>query len=137
MKWLLIVVLAIIAALLVQAIYFPAHAASWHRWHHHRVHHHPHYSHAGGRPRAWCGYYMRGRLGVRDPSYNLARNWAHYGHAASPHVGAIVVWPHHVGLIVGRSHSGEWIIESGNDGNRVRSRPLSVRGAIAFREVSL
>src|ERR1700722_1107469 len=34
----------------------------------------------GGRPAAWCGWEMRQLVGS-DPgaSYNLARNWAHWG----------------------------------------------------------
>jgi hypothetical protein len=86
----------------------------------------------GGRPRAWCGWYMRKLLGVGDPSYNLARNWAHWGHGGAPGVGAVVVWSHHVGKIVGRE-GGEWVIQSGNDGHRVRTRPRSIAGAIAIR----
>lgn len=76
---------------------------------------------------------MRQILHVADAAYNLARNWAHYGHAASPHVGAIVVWPHHVGKIVGQTR-GQWVVLSGNDGHRVRERPRSLAGAIAFRD---
>lgn len=86
----------------------------------------------GARPAAWCGWYMRKLLGVADPSYNLARNWAHWGHAGAPGVGAVVVWAHHVGKIVGRA-GGEWVIQSGNDGHAVRTRPRSIAGAIAFR----
>lgn len=87
---------------------------------------------SGGRPRAWCGWYMRRLLGVADPSYNLARNWAHWGHGGAPGVGAVVVWAHHVGKIVGRE-GGQWIIQSGNDGHAVRTRPRSIAGAIAIR----
>jgi hypothetical protein len=86
----------------------------------------------GGRPSAWCGWYMRKLLGVADPSYNLARNWARWGHSGAPGVGAVVVWSHHVGKIVGRA-GGEWVIESGNDGHAVRTRPRSIAGAIAIR----
>jgi hypothetical protein len=83
---------------------------------------------------AWCGWYMRHLLGVADRSYNLARNWVHYGSpAGGPMVGAIVVWRHHVGRIVGRGGNGEWIVTSGNDGNQVRTRAMSLAGAIAFR----
>lgn len=86
------------------------------------------------KPRAWCGYYMRQLLGVADTSYNLAANWAHYGSPSfGPHVGAIVVWRHHVGIITG-GQPGAWVVKSGNDGNAVRERPLSVARAIAFRE---
>ncbi len=86
----------------------------------------------GPRPAAWCGWYMRQLFGVADPAFNLARNWAHWGHPGAPGVGAVVVWPHHVGKIVGRE-GGEWVIQSGNDGHRVRTRPRSIAGAIAIR----
>lgn len=82
------------------------------------------------RPAKWCGWYMRQRHGG-GPEYNLARNWARRGRASVPHVGAIVVWPHHVGEIVGQTHHGQWIVLSGNDGGKVRSRPRSLRGAVA------
>lgn len=89
----------------------------------------------GGRPRAWCGWYARQLVGSDPgPAYNLARNWAHWGHAASPGPGVIVVWPHHVGMITGQAPNGLWIVHSGNDGGgQVRTRPRSVSGAIAFR----
>ncbi len=114
----------------------PAKAAQRHH-HGHHYHHrhftkHVHYTaHHDGRPHAWCGWQMRQWLGG-GPEYNLARNWAHWGHASEPHIGAVVVWPHHVGRIVGR-REGQWVIESGNDGHRVRSRPRSISGAIAVR----
>lgn len=86
------------------------------------------------KPRAWCGWWMRRHLGVADPAANLARWWAGYGRPAhGPHVGAIVVWRHHVGRITGRTADGRWLVKSGNDGHRVRERPRSVAGAIAFR----
>jgi hypothetical protein len=102
----------------------------------HNLHHkHTHYAsyNSGGRPSAWCGWQMRQWLGG-GPELNLARNWAHVGQPSGPQVGAVVVWPHHVGLIVGRSGS-EWVVKSGNDGHQVRERPRSVAGAIAFRIV--
>jgi hypothetical protein len=103
---------------------------------HSRHHHARHYQSAsGGRPGAWCGWYMLGRhpnAGGRE--LYLARNWARVGHATSPHVGAIVVWSHHVGEIVGGS-PGAWIINSGNDGHAVRTRQRSIAGAIAFRDL--
>jgi hypothetical protein len=86
----------------------------------------------GPRPAAWCGWYMRQLLGVANPAFNLARNWAHWGHSGAPGVGAVVVWPHHVGKIVGRE-GGQWVIQSGNDGHAVRTRPRSIAGAIAVR----
>jgi hypothetical protein len=87
----------------------------------------------GGRPRAWCGWEMRQLVGSDPgPQFNLARNWARWGQAGPPGVGAVVVWAHHVGKIVGQEN-GAWIIQSGNDGNRVRTRPLSIGRAIAIR----
>lgn len=90
----------------------------------------------GGRPSAWCGWWLGNHLGLNDRSLWLARNWAHVGSGASgPSVGAVVVWPHHVGIITGRTASGQWVIKSGNDGHAVRERPRSIAGAIAFRRV--
>ena len=88
---------------------------------------------AGPRPSAWCGWAMRQLVG-NDPgtSYNLARNWAHWGRSGPAGVGAVVVWPHHVGKIVGQEN-GQWVIESGNDGHALRSRARSIAGAIAIR----
>jgi hypothetical protein len=87
----------------------------------------------GPRPAAWCGWEMRQLVGSDPgPSYNLARNWAHWGHAGPAGVGAVVVWPHHVGRIVGQA-GGQWVIESGNDGHALRTRPRSIAGAIAIR----
>jgi len=87
------------------------------------------YSGAGGRPRAWCGWWMRTQLGG-GPEYNLAANWRNYGHSTTPQVGAVVVWPHHVGIITGQASNGQWIVKSGNDGNAVRERAQSVAGAV-------
>ncbi|HEV7464612.1 MAG TPA: hypothetical protein VGN85_12035 [Methyloceanibacter sp.] len=64
------------------------------------------------------------------PEMNLARNWAHWGRPTSPQMGAVVVWPHHVGLITGQGANGQWIVRSGNDGGSVRERPRSVAGAV-------
>ena len=118
--------------------------------HHHHARHHPHYRHSDmpqrhyamhyrrysdGRPSAWCGWYLRQIMGVADRSYNIAANWAHFGSATSPHIGAIVVWPHHVGKIVGYDEQRhQWMVLSGNDGHAVRTRPRSLAGAIAFRD---
>lgn len=83
----------------------------------------------GGRPSAWCGWWMRTQLGG-GPEYNLAANWRHYGRSSGPQVGAVVVWSHHVGMITGRASNGQWIVKSGNDGGRVRERARSVSGAV-------
>ena len=81
----------------------------------------------------WCGCWMRHVQGVVDKTFNLAVEWAHWGRPTQPHVGAIVVWRHHVGVITGGS-PGNWVVTSGNDGHAVRSRHRSLAGAIAFRE---
>lgn len=105
----------------------------------HFVHHHRGFHRAvavaeNGRPRAWCGWYLRTLKGG-GPEYNLARNWANRGSATSPQIGAVVVWSHHVGLITGHANNGQWIVKSGNDSHAVRERPRSVSGAIAFRMI--
>lgn len=84
------------------------------------------------KPSRWCGWWMRTQFGG-GPEYNLARNWARRGSPSHAQVGAVVVWPHHVGVITGRASNGQFIVKSGNDSNRVRERPRSVAGAIAFR----
>ncbi len=125
-----------VAAMALACLNAPALAA------HHGSHHHAtkisvhgrHYARHGG---AWCGAYMRHVFGISDPRLNLARNWASVGSSAGgPQVGAVVVWPHHVGVIRGGPNAnGEWLVESGNDGGAVRTRYRSLRGSIAFRHV--
>jgi hypothetical protein len=83
----------------------------------------------GPRPRRWCGWWMRSQRGG-GPEFNLAWNWRYYGRPTSPQVGAVVIWRHHVGEIVGRASNGQWIVRSGNDGGRVRERARSVAGAV-------
>jgi hypothetical protein len=83
----------------------------------------------GARPRQWCGWWMRTQRGG-GPQFNVAWNWRFYGSSTKPQVGAVVVWRHHVGEIVGRAASGMWLVRSGNDGGAVRTRPRSVAGAV-------
>ena len=111
--------------------------ASHRNYHHHSAKASIHGRHYAGHGGAWCGAYMRRVFGASDPRLNLARNWASVGsNAGGPQVGAVVVWPHHVGVIRGGPNSaGEWLIESGNDGHAVRTRYRSLHGAIAFRSV--
>ncbi len=56
-------------------------------------HHHSQVADANGndpRPRAWCGWWLRQYLGVKDRAGNLARWWADFGTRASgPAVGVI------------------------------------------------
>jgi hypothetical protein len=134
---------AALLALVATVLAAPAQAGSRHfYWHHRQQHgavHDTHESHGHGgfgdaRPAAWCGWYMRQVMGVTDRAYNRAGNWAHWGRAAAgPQIGAVVVWPHHVGEIVAYAGDGRWLVRSGNDGHAVRTRPRSLAGAIAFR----
>jgi len=84
---------------------------------------------AGPRPRAWCGWWMRTQRGG-GAHLNLAWNWSKWGRPSGPQVGAVVVWRHHVGEIVGRAANGQWLVRSGNDGGAVRTRARSVAGAV-------
>lgn len=83
----------------------------------------------GPRPGRWCGWWMRTQKGG-GPAYNVAWNWRNYGSSSGPQVGAVVVWRHHVGMIVGQAPNGKWIVKSGNDGGAVRTRARSVAGAV-------
>jgi hypothetical protein len=88
------------------------------------------------RPHAWCGWEMRQLVG-RDPgrAFNLARNWAHWGRAASgPAPGVIGVMPHHVFKVIAVLGRGQVLAISGNDGHAVRTRPRSIAGVIAWRQ---
>ncbi len=57
--------------------------------------------------------------------------------ASSPHNGAVVVWPHHVGQLQSEPDAkGQALVLSGNDGaGEARVRLRSIRGAIAFRDI--
>ena len=86
-----------------------------------------------GCPSRWCGCYLAHYFGMpHRKDLWRARNWVHVGRATRPRVGAIVVWRNHVGVIVGKTARG-WVVKSGNDGNRVRSRVRTIHNAIAFR----
>jgi len=89
----------------------------------------------GGRPAAWCGWWLGHQLGMPRRDLWVARNWASVGsNAGGPRIGAVVVWRNHVGIITGRA-GAQWIVKSGNDRNAVRERPRSISGAIAFRHL--
>lgn len=87
----------------------------------------------GPRPRAWCGWWLGRQLGMLSRALWLARNWASVGSPSGKHVGAIVVWNHHVGRITGVRADGAIKVLSGNDGHAVRDRWRSARGVIAYR----
>lgn len=90
-------------------------------------------AHHSGLP--WCGIYLGQYLHKTERRLWMAREWASEGsNAGGPCVGCVVVWRHHVGLIEAEQY-GQWIVRSGNDGGRVRVRPRSLQGAIAFRRL--
>jgi hypothetical protein len=123
------------AALALACMGSPALARPRHH-HHSRAHHLV--MRANPRPAAWCGWFVRHRLHVKNRAGNRALWRAYYGRRAiGPAVGVIVVWSHghgygHVGIITGRSAKG-WIVLFGNDGHAVRDRVRSVARAVAFR----
>jgi hypothetical protein len=90
---------------------------------------------ADGRPSAWCGWEMRQLVGADPgPEYNLARNWAHWGHAAGgPAPGVVGVMAHHVFKVISVVGPGQVLAISGNDSHAVRTRVRSTGGVIAWR----
>jgi uncharacterized protein (TIGR02594 family) len=90
-----------------------------------------------GRGRLWCARFMNLVLqhsGYRGTGSDMASSFAHYGQRISgPQVGAIAVMGRggggHVGIITGIDASGNPIMISGNNGNRVKEAPIS-RGRI-------
>ena len=98
--------------------------------------------HLGGNPtgrgRLWCARFANMVLqhsGYRGTGSDMASSFAKYGQRVSgPQVGAIAVMTRgrrggHVGIITGIDASGNPIMISGNNGNRVREAPVS-RGRI-------
>jgi uncharacterized protein (TIGR02594 family) len=91
-----------------------------------------------GRSSLWCARFMNMVLqhsGYRGTGSDMANSFARYGQRVSgPQVGAIAVMARgrgggHVGIITGIDRSGNPIMISGNNGNRVREAPIS-RGRI-------
>jgi uncharacterized protein (TIGR02594 family) len=95
----------------------------------------------GGNPTSrsslWCARFMNmvlARSGHRGTGSDMASSFAHYGERISgPQIGAIAVMARrgggHVGIITGIDASGNPIMISGNNRNRVREAPVS-RGRI-------
>ena len=119
-----------------------------HHWHHyvHRIrgNHVPiHVAHNEGRPAdcygiPWCGCWLKHALGVVSSALNLnmAREWAHWGRAASgPAPGVVGVMPHHVFKVVAVEGPGRVLAISGNDSHAVRTRVRSTAGVIAWRQL--
>jgi uncharacterized protein (TIGR02594 family) len=91
-----------------------------------------------GRGSLWCARFMNMVLqhsGYRGTNSDMAKSFASYGQRVSgPQVGAIAVMSRgrgggHVGIITGVDASGNPIMISGNNGNRVKEAPIS-RGRI-------
>ena len=91
-----------------------------------------------GRGSLWCARFMNMVLqhsGYRGTGSDMANSFASYGQRVSgPQVGAIAVMGRgrgggHVGIITGIDASGNPIMISGNNGNRVKEAPIS-RGRI-------
>jgi uncharacterized protein (TIGR02594 family) len=90
-----------------------------------------------GRGSLWCARFMNmvlERTGHHGTGSDMANSFAHYGTRISgPQVGAIAVMGRrgggHVGIITGIDASGNPIMISGNNRNRVREAPVS-RGRI-------
>lgn len=86
-----------------------------------------------GRGSLWCARFMNmvlARTGHRGTGSDAASSFASYGHRVSgPQVGAIAVMGRrgggHVGIITGIDASGNPVMISGNNGNRVREAPIS------------
>ena len=86
---------------------------------------------------AWCADALR--VWLRKSGHSIAGtdhraiSFARYGRPTSPHVGAVAVLRHHVGLVAGFSHGGVVLI-SGNHARRVALGVYPLRRIIAFRE---
>ena len=86
---------------------------------------------------AWCADALR--VWLRQSGHSLggtdhrAISFARYGRPSTPHVGAVAVLRHHVGIVAGFTHGGV-ILLSGNHRQRVGFGVYSPRRILAFRE---
>jgi uncharacterized protein (TIGR02594 family) len=85
----------------------------------------------------WCAAFANlvlERTGHRGSGSAAARSFAHYGSPApGPVPGAIIVFPHHVGFVIGTVGPGRVRVVSGNHGHRVGDGIYSTRSVIAYR----
>lgn len=142
--WSTLVVVSFLLGTLVSAE-ARRHPHNYQGYHHRPFHYHQRYaahrSHKryGGTP--WCGIYLSNAVfGHLVPGLAAVVNWLKVGTPVShPQRDAIVIWHSrghsHVGRIVGPCHGSQCLVNSGNDGNRVRTRMRSVAGA-SFRALS-
>ena len=86
--------------------------------------------------RAWCadalGAWLR-QAGYSSTGDGRAISYARYGRPSGPHVGAIAVMRHHVGIVIGYSARGP-ILLSGNHGHRVGVGVYSAHRVFSYRE---
>lgn len=86
---------------------------------------------------AWCADALRAWL--RQSGHSLAGtdhraiSFARYGRPSGPHVGAVAVLRHHVGIVAGLTRRGV-ILLSGNHSHRVAYGVYPLRRIVAFRE---
>jgi hypothetical protein len=84
----------------------------------------------GGKPRLWCGWWMRQQVGSDPgPQFNLVASWHRYGSPSGPIPGAVAIWrnDHHVGKVVSVNGSEVCTISgnSGPGGVNQRCEPLN------------
>ncbi len=86
---------------------------------------------------AWCADSLR--FWLRQAGYSIAGtdhraiSFARYGRPTAPHVGAVAVLRHHVGIVAGFDRRGV-VLLSGNHARRVGLGVYSPRRILAFRE---
>jgi len=93
-------------------------------------------SQLGLRRTLWCAAWvnkMLARVGLRGTGSDAAISFARWGRPSAPKRGAIMVMPHHVGVVTGSCGRGSVRLLSGNHGHRVAESCYSIRRAVAFR----
>jgi uncharacterized protein (TIGR02594 family) len=93
-------------------------------------------SQLGLRRTLWCAAWvnkMLARVGLRGTGSDAAISFARWGKPSGPVRGAIMVMPHHVGVVTGSCGPGSVRLLSGNHGHRVGEGCYSIRRAVAFR----
>jgi len=89
-------------------------------------------------PSKWCACYLDKKLaahGHKKRGSHRARDFASYGRATGAHRGAIMVQPHHVGIVTGVCSDGRIQAISGNHSRRVGIGCYRRSTIIAFRSV--
>jgi uncharacterized protein (TIGR02594 family) len=71
--------------------------------------------------------------GYRSPRDARAISWRSWGRETEPRLGAVVVFPHHVGFFMGRRDDGRIDLLGGNQSNRVSIAPYGIEEILAYR----